>query len=83
MIARGRGRGVLKDSAPPPRVGDAFSQMSEEPLLMDIRITEIIDVCTFWAQIGTGRFILLPRALCLYVFAYPKEGNRSGYCLAY
>lgn len=75
----GRGRGALRGSLPvvgtPISPGGEQILLSEDAIeneeepdtsefqLLDIRVTEILDVTTFWAQIGTGRFNLLLKAL--------------------
>ena len=69
---RARGRGALRGSLPvvgaskPPSeeqvlLSEDTTENEEEPemQLLDIRVTEILDATTFWAQIGTGRFNLL------------------------
>ncbi len=68
MVPRGRGRGALQ-GAPPVTMSSSspyflYNQSPANPL-MDLRITEIIDVTTFWGQVGTGRLFLLSRARCV------------------
>lgn len=58
MTARGRGRGALALREQPYRDQPHANGNGDSPAslaLMEARVTEILDVATFWAQIGTGR----------------------------
>ena len=51
--SRGRGRGVMSLRRTPGD-GGTGQQGGSGYKLMEARVTEIVDVDSFWAQIGTG-----------------------------
>ncbi len=66
MIPRSRGREAPKSAGVAGKI-TSFSSEPVPPNLLEIKITEVVDLTTFWAQIGTGRFFLLSRAQCIFL----------------
>ena len=53
LVGRGRGKGALK-TLPSPGAKEPLGACGSDRV-MSARITEVLDVVTFWAQIGTGK----------------------------
>ena len=64
--SRGRGRGVMSLRRTPGDVSTG-QQGGSGYKLMEARVTEIVDVDSFWAQIGTGG------GCCISVFCMPPN----------
>ena len=62
---RGRGRGALNLLPTPGSAGGSSGLDGGDSYeLMEARVTEVVDVDSFWAQIGTGEWciaLILPR----------------------